>query len=172
MFRAVCVFLKAFILVIFGQIYCNLLGSGQTEKAWFVQRKKLYWHSISVVDLCKVHMNSRWENLLTPVTKAPEVTTRYPICSRALRMLKVGEKNSRRRFFSSLYSGRAAAFSDITRNSFKGRPSTVQLTESPFQLRIYIKSRYIHPSKTFFGWVQNPQRRPHGNREPQARLER
>ena len=41
MFRAVCVFLKAFILVIFGQIYCNFLGSGQTEKAWFVHRKKL-----------------------------------------------------------------------------------------------------------------------------------
>jgi len=35
--------------------------------------------------------------------------------------------NSTRRFFSSRYSGVAAAFSDNTRNSFRGRPSTVQL---------------------------------------------
>ena len=39
----------------------------------------------------------------------------------------MGVANSTRRFFSSRYSGAVADFSARTRNSFKGRPSTVQL---------------------------------------------
>lgn len=86
-----------------------------------------YWHSISLVDLCKVQMYSLWSNLLCPVTNAPEVTTRYPICSSALSKLKAAQLYSTRRFFSSRYSGTVPDFSDKTRNSFKGSPSTVQL---------------------------------------------
>ena len=87
----------------------------------------VYWTSISVVDLCRVHTNSLLLNLLCPVTKAPEVMTLYPICSNALSTLKVGVANSTRRFFSSLSSGRVDVFSDRTRNSLNGSPSTVQL---------------------------------------------
>lgn len=90
-------------------------------------RQPFYWHSISVVDLCSVQTNSLWSNLLCPVTNAPDVTTLYPICSRALRTLNVGVANSTLRFFSSLHSGEDVDFSAKTRNSFRGRPSTVQL---------------------------------------------
>ena len=65
----------------------NKLTTCTHSKIWLLQTiliwrkeefgidKRFYWHSISLVDRWSVQMNSRWSNLLWPVTKAPEDIT-------------------------------------------------------------------------------------------------